>query len=453
MSVPFSVSQRRLFVNGVAVFGGEAAARLATFLMAVVVARHFGPVALGQYGYALAFASILLLVPDFGLHLFMVRELSANPERRRRVFWSIHWLKFFLVGGVLLFTVFFGPWGISDAGRRILFYILAGRVILQTFSQASMAVFKAQEQMHHIALQQLVNSVLVVGWTGMALAVHASLPGVVVALLVGQAAETCLGWRILQSNFSPGRPSEWDRKLLSTIAFASVPIGVTAIVQALNLRIDILVLGLYVPNRALGQFQAAAWFPVATFLVASLLMTVVFPKLSRLVRTRSARGSAYVTSLLKNGILLTALGALVVWFIAPTLIPWLFGRDLGPAADTLRILAPALPLVFLNTVLFYVFVAAQRRFVYLSTLGMGLTVGTALSFLLTSAYGATGCAVADVVREFVISAAFLYFLVQGDHARIAGLGLLKVFAGATLVMASGTILATPIRYGDQWFAA
>jgi len=35
-------------------------------IVALVIARHFGAIALGQYGYALAWASILLLVPDFG---------------------------------------------------------------------------------------------------------------------------------------------------------------------------------------------------------------------------------------------------------------------------------------------------------------------------------------------------------------------------------------------------
>jgi hypothetical protein len=38
--------------------------------MAAIIARRFRPVALGEYGYALAFASNLLLFPDFGMHFF-----------------------------------------------------------------------------------------------------------------------------------------------------------------------------------------------------------------------------------------------------------------------------------------------------------------------------------------------------------------------------------------------
>jgi O-antigen/teichoic acid export membrane protein len=202
----------------------------------------------------------------------------------------------------------------------------------------------------------------------------------------------------------------------------------------------------------LGQFQAAAWFAVGTFLVASLLMAVLFPKLSRLLREHSIRGSAYVLSLLKNSLLLMALVSLVLWLAAPNLLPLLVGNDSASAAKILRILLPALPLVFLNTVLFYVFVAARRRFVCMGILALGVSVGAVLCFYLSAKYGAAGCAFADVTREFVISAAYLYFLIEGNHARIAGLALLKVFVGATALLFLAVFLTSSLRHGDEWLA-
>ena len=273
MAVLPQVAPRRLLVNSAAIFGGEAASRLATFMMAMVIAHHFGSAALGQYGYALALTSILLLVPDFGLHLHMVRELSAHRAGLRAVFWSVHGLKFLLAGAVLLFSLWFGLWGVKDRGRGILFCILAGRALLQTFSQSSMAVFKAYEEMHYVAWQQILNTVLVALWVGGALALHANLPVVVLGFIVGQTADTCLGWRIVQKNFSPGHPLRWKSKLIIATIAASAPIGVTAILQAINLRVDILVLSHFAPDKSLGQFQAAAWFPVGAFLAATLLMT------------------------------------------------------------------------------------------------------------------------------------------------------------------------------------
>jgi hypothetical protein len=112
-----------------------------------------------------------------------------------------------------------------------------------------------------------------------------------------------------------------------------------------------------------------------------------------------------------------------------------------------------LPLVFLNTVLFHVFVAARRRFVYLGTLGFGVALGAALCFYLAPLYGPAGAAVADVVRELTMSGVYLYFLIQGNHARTAGLGLLKVFGGATALLVVGTLVTAPFHLGVLWLAA
>jgi O-antigen/teichoic acid export membrane protein len=453
MSVIPQTFPRRLFLNSAAIFGGEAVARCATLVMAVIIARRFGPVALGEYGYALAFASILLLVPDFGTHLFAVRELSTSPERLSAIFWNIHWLKLFLSGAVTLFVILSGAWLVPDLGSRLLFYLLTGRVLLQTYSQASMAIFKAFERMHFVAIQQSISSLVVVGWAGVALALKADLWMVVAALLAGQVAETCLGWQFIRTSFSPGRPVRWNGRQLSAIIVSSFPIGITAMLQALNIRIEVLVLGRYVSDQVLGQFQAVAWFPVGIFLVTSLLMTVLFPKLSRLMRKDSVYSRAYLTGLLKNGLLAATLVSIVLWFCAPSLLVSVFGAALSPAAPTLRLLTPMLPLVFMNTVLFYVFIAAQRRGVYMGTLGLGVALGLGLSFILTAHYGVVGCVLAGVVREFTMCSFYLYFLIQGNHARAAGWGVLKVFLHAALFVILGILVTAASGHGVQWPAA
>lgn len=452
MSVLSQGYPRRVVINGAAIFCGEAIARLATFLMAVVVARRFGPVALGEYGYALALASILLLVPDMGLHLFMVRELSTDPRQLHEVFWNVHWLKLILTAAMVLCVLFYGSLWSPGSGRRILFFVLVVRLLLQTYSQASMAVFKACERMHFIALQQCVNSATVIVWACIALAMHASLPIVVMGLVAGQLMETLLGWRILDTYFRPGPPCKWNRRAINTILAASVPIGLTAIFQAFNQRIDIFVLGHYVSDQVLGEFQAAAWFPVGTFLVASLLMAAVLPKLSRLCGGHSPYENAYIRSLVKNGMLLMGLGGLFVGFSAPALLRLFFGKDLASSADTLRLLAPVLPLIFLNTVLFYVFVAAGRRAVYLGTLGVGAMTGTVLCIWLTPAYGPAGCAVADGVRELVISAIYLVCFLRSERIRTTGTAFLKVLGGATLLTVIGMRLAAPIYSTERLVA-
>jgi O-antigen/teichoic acid export membrane protein len=307
--------------------------------------------------------------------------------------------------------------------------------------------------MHYIALQQSVNSTVVVIWVAASLILGASLPVMAAGLVVGQLGETLMGWSILRRLPLASRWMRWDRKAIVRIAAASFPFGLTAILLALNLRIDILVLSHYVSSRILGQFNAAVWFVVAMFLGASLLMSVLFPRLSRVLAEDSGLGSDYIRSLVKNVLMFAAVGSLLVWIAAPGLIRLFFGPDFSPAAHILRVLAPALPLVFLNTIFFYVFAAARRRFVCLGTLSLGIGIGTLLSVYLASRYGATGAATADVAREFAMTGAYLCFLIQGNHARLAGVALLKVFAGATALLVLAVQFAGMFHIRVMWLAA
>lgn len=444
--------RRRLFVNGTAVFAGEAITRIATVSVALVVARRFGPGALGDYGYAVAVASILAIVPDFGLHLYTVREIARDPGRARQVFWRVHWLKFGLTGIVVAFALAFSLSGIASGERTLVFGILAARSVLQSFSQATMAVFRAFERMHHLAVQQFTNAIIVFAWLGASHFLPVSLPVLVAGLVLGQTAETVLGWMVLRRGKEDFRVI-WSYGDLRAVVVACLPIGVTAVLLAVSLRMDVLVLSRYVGTDELGQFSAAIWFVTATFLGASLLTSVLFPKLARLLANPSRHGGDYVGSLLKNALWLGGLGGLVAWLSAPVLIRAMWGDEFVPAIDILRILSPALPLMFLNTILFYVFVAAGRQVVCLVTLGAGVLSGMALSVLMSASYGATGCALADVARELTITAAYLFFLRRRDETRLPALAMIKVVLGASVGAAVGAGVVRQLQPQGGWLAA
>lgn len=425
---------QRTLVNSAAIFGGETVSRLTALAMGLIVAHRFGAAGFGQYGYALAVAGILLVFPDFGLHLLTTRELATDPERLRRIFWSLHWIKFFLVGGVLFFTFLLGESAVTDGGRRILLCVLVARAALMTFSQAYMAIFKAFERMQYVALQQLANAAVALICVAIALALRMNLGVMVSCLVVGQAADTYIGWRIVRRRFGTGSIYAWDSAFSCTMLWAAAPIGITAILLAANLRMDILTLSIFAPDSELGRFQAGAWFLMGTFLFASLVISVIFPKLCRLLHPPSERASVYVASLLKHGTILVTAGSLVVWLAAPRVLPWIYGPQFVNAVDLLRILAPAIPFTFINTVLVYVFIAARLRAVYVGTLGLSFSLGAILCLFLVRSYGASGAALADVIREFVVAAVFLVHLKRYHLAARASGALLKICVPALALM-------------------
>ncbi len=235
--------------------------------------------------------------------------------------------------------------------------------------------------------------------------------------------------------------------------FAGAPIGVAAVLQALNLRLDILTLGPFATNRDLGSYQAAAWFPVGAFLLVSLLMTTLFPKLARVFQFPGKQVNNYVASLMKSGVLVMTLSSILAELLAPYLLRVLFGAELETASFTLRILVVAFPFIFVNTALFYVFVAAKKRNAYLTALLLGLVSGGALSLILSAKYGPAGTALACVIREVLVSAVYLVFLNAGDLAKSARAALRLLACCAAGLIILDILLSNSTAFGAAWSVA
>ncbi|MGH9470737.1 MAG: flippase [Terriglobia bacterium] len=443
MAALIKTEGRRTVANGVSIFGAEAASRLATFVVAMVIARRFGPQALGEYGYALALTGILLVLPDMGLHLLATRELAAHPERLSVVVWRLFFLKAALFAGVIAIGALLAEVAIHDEARRALFLVLAARMVLQSISLGCAAVFKAFERMHYIALTQLANAGVCFAALAACLLLKTNLALVAGALVIGQVFETWFAWRILMRRFNPGAIPRWNWKPLLAAFTKAAPVGIVVLLQTVGLRVDILILGIFAPDRDLGRLQAAVWFVTLSFLLATLLMSVLFPKLARLWRHPAAERIHYIESLLKHGALFATGLAAVVWLAAPYLLKTFFGESLGSAASLLHILAPAIPFLFVNSMLFYVYIAADRRKTYLAILSFSLTGGLIAAFMLAARWGATGSAWADVARELVECVLLLFCLNRESLIPNLGPAFFKVAisgAGVTaIILVAGRI--------------
>ena len=430
----------RIFINTVAIYAGEGLCRLTTFVVAFIVARRFSAEALGQYGYAVALASVFVLLPDMGLHLLVTREVAAEPHSLPRAFWDLHWLKTVLVGFIVAGGLIFGALALRDPARRGLFCILALRALLQTFSLASMSFFKAMERMQYVALQQLANGIVTVSGLIACVLLGAGLYTTVSALIAGQLVELLLGWWFIRRHFNPGPIRAWSRGRMSSMFMAAVPVGFAAILQAFGIRVDVLILGVFSTNAELGQFQAAALLVVASFLATSLLMTVLFPKLARLMRSRTFAGTAYLESVLKHGVLLATCASILVWVAAPALVPGIFGPAFIPASRFLRMLAPVLPFVFINTSMFYVFLATDHRRAYLTILAFTISLSLLLGIVLTPRMGGAGVALADLIREVLASVIYIHLLHRDSRVPSLGPALLKIVPGAACVALAAFLL-------------
>ncbi|MCI0424064.1 MAG: oligosaccharide flippase family protein, partial [Acidobacteria bacterium] len=235
---------KRTILNAASVFAGEFFVRLVNFAVPILIARVYDSSTLGKYSFGLACAALAALVPDFGLHLLTTREVASHPDKLSHYFWNVQSLKFLLTLIVAAVVLVLSLLAVSDQETRWIVWILTLRLLLQSVSYFFMAIIKAFERMHYLMLLQLTNIALVLLGLASGFVYKWPVPILLCAFLPGVFCEAILGAVLVVTKFGPVVAvwPTWNQML--TIATAAFPIGLTALLIALNLRLDVIVLSL-----------------------------------------------------------------------------------------------------------------------------------------------------------------------------------------------------------------
>jgi PST family polysaccharide transporter len=390
---------KQTVINAASVFAGEFFVRLVNFFVPILIARTYDSSALGKYSFGLACATLAALVPDFGLHLLTTREVASRPEKLGDYFWNVQTLKIVLTL-VAFALIFLLSWSyIPDAETRWIVWILSLRMLLQSASYFFMAIIKAFERMHYLVLLQVANFSIVFVGLGLGFHLQWRLTAVLCAFLPGVVCEALLGCILVVRKFGHIGfiwPS-WRR--IRSISAQAFPIGLTAILITLNLRLDVIVLSRLRPAADVGLFSAANILSAGVFLLASLVISVIFPKMSRLASQSLIDFRDYMQTLLKLSLFFLMPVATVIFFAAAPIIQQLYGSRYSASVPVLKILAFSVPLIFINAVFFYAFVAQRRRSSYLWVMASGVAMNLLVNPVLSWWLGLEGTALSNLLRE------------------------------------------------------
>ena len=190
--------------------------------------------------------------------------------------------------------------------------------------------------------------------------------------------------------------------------------GVAVSLSNVIFRLDVIVLSLIAGAAVAGVFAAAQTLVVIVYLLGSLLASVLFPQMARLVRAPEEFQQYFRHwSMIVLGVMVP--GSLFAITIGPSLMRTLFGHGFRASGSLLAIMLIAAPMIVLNALYLHRAFALNLVRNYLGIYIGATVVAVLLDALLASRFGAYGVAVAVVVREMAVFAVFGMM-----HARPAG---------------------------------
>lgn len=373
---------------------------LLQFVSFALLADHLGPVGLGVYAFAVSFASLFRLVPNFGFQPVVVRDIAQAPDLERTLVPNTAYLRLLLGAlayGALVATLFLA--GYSPGERRSA--MVAGAVLVLLAVDTFRSVLEVRLRMTPVAIADIVEAVVLLVAVVALVAADAAIVSFVAAFVVANLLNGLIvlvaALRVTSFDWRP-RAALWWPTLR-----AAAPIGLSGLFAMIYFRIDIVLLARMGSDDDVGQYGAAYRFIEAALIVSPLLMAVLMPILARSfsasIDVLRRRFDVVVHLVLLLVLPMAVAGAITGSRVFPALPGF---EEFEEGGRCLAILAPALAMMVLGTVLQGVLIIAHRqRWLFgISVAGAGLNVG--LNLVLIPLWGAPGAALATTLTELAI---------------------------------------------------
>jgi O-antigen/teichoic acid export membrane protein len=414
-------SIRRVSKNALARFLAQVLARLLSLVLVALVARYEPAEALGSYVLVLTLVGFAGVASDLGLNIFLIRETArqTDHQRQRELLGTVLPLKLGLsvvvLAGLLLLAA------VAAFPEATVQLLPVGGLLLvpEAVTGTVRAFINGRQRMEVSGVIDVTVRLLAVAASFPALLAGFGVTAVLLctlgATLAGVVLYSAVLWRWRATPHWRWAPPAWRACLAE-----SYPFALTSLAAMVYSRLDLVLLGLWQDELAVGTYGAAYKLWETIGLLPASLLEAMFPEMSRLASTQEGRqrlrGLFRTASwaMLGGGLLLAAAGLLA----AGTLIPLVYGGtgSYTPAVLPFRLLVCAVPAMFLYLLSGHVLYAVEKqRRVTGAMLVVGL-VNVTLNLIVIPRWSYLGAALVALVSEWLL-VALLYPQARSALAR------------------------------------
>jgi O-antigen/teichoic acid export membrane protein len=371
-------------------------------VLSVVIARTIGPSGNGHLTLLVTFTGLTAMIVSLGLTAGITYEISRQRWAVRQAFRTSYLSALVLglvgfVGGLGFFvltqdTVFKG----ITTGLAVL--ALSSIPPVLAFSYADVILLARERYESYAGLELSHSATFLV--IGAGLAIPFGLTGAVIGLPAAALVGAVVGAGLLVREVRRDQVIDSGDSLPRALRFG-LQGWAANLLQQVNYRFDILILGGFATARDVGVYSIALTLTSVAWVLPQALQTVLFPRVASL--DESARMGELsvdetdeaVAKAVRHGVLLTVPAAVLISALLLVAVPLLYGTSFHQTTALGFILLPGVLLLGIGKVLSSAITGRgfPRYALYITAVSMPLTLG--LYFLLIPPYAAWGAATAS----------------------------------------------------------
>lgn len=378
----------------------------------VWVARYLGVKQFGIFNYAMAFVALFSPISTLGLNAVVIRYIVTNPSERDKIIGTTFWLK--IIGGItsLLLTVScVYLFRTGDNLTILLVAILATGGIFESFDSIDL-LFQSQVQSKFTVVAKNTAFIIVTLLQVILITMQAPL----IAFAWVKLTELGLGamgliiaYRVKGYSIKLWR---WSFPLARGLLKESWPLILSGLTVMVYMKIDQIMLGEMIGNKAVGIYSAAARVSEVWYFIPIAICSSVNPSIYATKEISEALYYQRIKKLLRMLVVFSIAIALPVSFLSGGIITILFGSSYIEAGYILAIHVWSSLFVFVGVAEQSWFIAeGLTKFAFIKTC-TGAFANIFLNIILIPNYGGIGAAFATVISQF-----FSCFIVNLFHSK------------------------------------
>jgi len=425
--------------NSMLVVGARGVAKLAVFVVVVLLWRHLGADNYGRFATMIVYVTLVGVIADLGLQTVFIRDASRDRTAFTR------YLANLLSARLLLSLV---ALVILAAALRLLSpalfpYTLAAFVLLLTTSYSSLlrAVFYIRGRLGYEAIAIVAESLLLLGLTIVAIEQRATWDAFLWVYAVSYLFTCLFAFGVIRWRWHERVTVRLEPAFVRRLLAAGLPLALAFTITTVYAQLDVVLLQLFKTFQVVGWYSAANKYIDAVAWVPQSAMGAVFPALSLLAAGDRRR---LVFAYEKSYKMLAILGlplAVGAGVTADSIVH--ATRGFEESIPALRILAPSVALLFVNNAFIYTLTAINRQLDFTRLALFTLVVNVILNLVLIPPYGYLGAAAASTVTEVALFGGGWWLL----RRHLASLSIVGSIAP---VLASAAIMGLIVYLIRSW---
>jgi polysaccharide transporter, PST family len=361
------------------------------------IARYLGTSQFGTLNYVIAFAAMFLPIATLGLDAIVVHHLSSSLSSKDELLSTVFWLR--CLGGVgsyLLAVCGITIFHHNDVLLVTLVSIITGISLIQPFDVIDIW-FQSQTQSKYTVFAKNTAFILAALVRVVLINIQAPLISFIIAALL-EAALGALGLVILfQIKGNSIKFSKWNTSLAKKLLEEGWPLILSGLSVMIYMRIDQIMLGEMVGDKAVGLYSAATRISEVWYFIPVAISSSVAPSIYAAKEIGEDIYYHRIKRFVKSMFLMSVAIAIPMTFLSKYIVEVLFGNEYIDSGSILAVHTWAAVFVFMGVATSPWFIAEKLTHISFRMTVVGAIFNVLLNLIMIPRWQGMGAAFSTVI--------------------------------------------------------